>query len=323
MIIDKVAEAKRVFDIEIEALQKTKDALDETFIEILDLITSCEGKVIITGIGKPGHIARKLSSTMASLGTPSFCLHPSEALHGDLGMISDKDVVIAISYSGESEEITRIIPNIRMIGAKIIAISGNANSTLVKYSDVAQIFPKFDEACHLNLAPTSSTTATLVYGDALAILASRVYGYTEQHFSMYHPAGSLGKMLILKVENLMVKESQNPIINKNELLTEAIIEMSKKALGVVFVTNENKELTGIVTDGDLRRVMQKKVDVYSAVVQEVMVLTPTTIRGDVMAVEALKIMREKNINCLPVVDENMKVVGTITLQMLVKAGIVI
>ena len=174
--MDKLAEGRRVFDIEIEALKKTRDALDETFVKILDVVTGCKGKVVITGMGKPGHIATKLAATFASLGTPSFFLHPGEAMHGDLGMISENDVVIAISYSGESDEIIKILPNIKMIGATLVGISGNGNSTLAYASDIVQILPKFKEACYLGLAPTSSTTSVLCYGDALAVVASGIYG---------------------------------------------------------------------------------------------------------------------------------------------------
>ena len=175
--MDRLAEGKRVFDIEIAALEKIRDALDETYLQILDLITNCEGKVIITGMGKPGHIAAKLAATFASLGTPAFRLYPAEAMHGDLGMVSANDVVIAISFSGESDEIVRILPNIKMIGAKLVGLTGNPNSTLAKESDIVQVLPEFEEACYLGLAPTSSTTAALCYGDSLAVVASGVYGF--------------------------------------------------------------------------------------------------------------------------------------------------
>ena len=197
--MDKLAEGRRVFDIEIQALEKTRDALDNTFVKILDLVTKCTGKVIITGMGKPGHIAAKLAATFASLGTPSFSLHPGEAMHGDLGMICDNDIVIVISYSGESDEIVKILPNIKMIGSILVGITGNANSTLAHASDIVQVLPKFEEACYLGLAPTSSTTVALCYGDALAIVASGIYGFRDVDFGRYHPAGALGKKLILKV----------------------------------------------------------------------------------------------------------------------------
>lgn len=320
--MDKLEEARRVFNIEIAALEKTRDKLDNTFVQILDMITTCEGKAIVTGMGKPGHIAKKIAATMASLGTPAFCLHPAEALHGDLGMISDKDIVIAISYSGESEEITRILPNIKIIGAKIIAISGNDNSTLVKYSDIAQILPKFDEACYLGLAPTSSTTATVVYGDALAVVASGVYGFKDIDFGKFHPAGSLGKKLIIKVSDLMEIDEENAIVHINETLKEAIVELSKKALGIVNIIDDDDRILGVITDGDLRRLLEKGVDVYNMHVESVMTKKPIYINDKLMAVDALQIMKNQNISCMPVVDDDDKVVGTIRLHSIIKYGII-
>lgn len=319
--MNKLEEGRRVFDIEIEALKRTRDALDETFIEILDSITNCEGKVIITGMGKPGHIATKIAASLASLGTPSFCLHPGEAMHGDLGMIDEKDVVIAISYSGESDEIVRILPNIKLIGAKLIGITGNAESTLAKAADIVQVFPKFDEACHLGLAPTSSTTAELVYGDALAVAASAVYGFKDKDYGRFHPAGSLGKKLILRVDDLMAVDERNAIVDSDSTLKDAIIELSKKGLGVVAVVNDKGELEGIVTDGDLRRLLEKGVDVYSLNVKEVMVRSPKVIAKGELAVDALRIMKNKNISCIIVMDEN-RPVGTIRVQDIIGIGIV-
>lgn len=321
--MDKIVEAKKVFDTEILALKKTRDAIDQTFLDILDKIVSCKGKVILTGMGKPGHIARKIAATMSSLGTPAFFLHPAEAQHGDLGMVTDKDVVIAISYSGESEEVTKIIPNVKLIGAPLIAITANAESTLAVNADIVQVFPKFDEACYLGLAPTSSTTVLLAYGDALAVVASGIYGFKDKDFGMYHPAGSLGKKLILQVENLMVTDEAVPVIKKGSSLTDAIVEMSKKGLGVVSIVDEKQILHGILTDGDIRRMIEKRIDVYNAVVDDVMTQNPIYIHGNMMAIDALKLLKTKSLNCLPVVDDENKVVGTVTLQMIVKAGIVI
>lgn len=321
--MDKLLEGKRVFDVELEALRRTRDALDETFVRILDMITSCKGKVIITGMGKPGHISTKLAATFASLGTPSFCLHPAEAMHGDLGMITDNDIVIVISYSGESDEVVHILPNIKMIGAALVGITGNPSSTLAKASDVVQVLPKFDEACYLGLAPTSSTTAALCYGDALAVVASGVYGFRDADYGMYHPAGSLGKKLIFKVDNLMVKGDDVPSVTIDCLLMDAITEISKKGLGVVSIVDKNRHLLGIITDGDLRRIIERKVDIYSVGVEEVMIKNPKTVSREQMAVYALKYLKQNSINCLPVVDNEGILKGTITWQMIVKAGIVI
>lgn len=321
--MDKLAEGKRVFDIEIEALQKTRDALDSTFVKILDLVMGCSGKVIITGMGKPGHIATKLAATLASLGTPSFCLQSGEAMHGDLGMVSENDVVIAISYSGESDEIVKILPNIKMIGAILIGITGNQNSSLAQASDIVQVLPKFQEACYLGLAPTSSTTAVLCYGDALAVVASGIYGFKDSDFGKFHPAGSLGKKLILKVDDLMAKNDDVPVVKNGTLLMDAIPVMSKKGLGVVSVVDDCGKLIGIITDGDLRRIIERRVDIYSETVDNVMVKSPKRITSKKLAVDALHYIKSLSINNLPVVDKNDMLIGTITWQQIIKAGIVV
>lgn len=319
--MDRLAEGKRVFDIEIKALKKTRDALDDTYLHILDLITNCTGKVIITGMGKPGHIAAKLAATFASLGTPSFRLHPAEAMHGDLGMVSANDVVIAISFSGESDEIVRILPNIKMIGAKLVGITGNPNSTLAHASDIVQILPKFEEACYLGLAPTSSTTVALCYGDSLAVVASGIYGFKDSNYALFHPAGSLGKKLILKVEDLMAKGDNNAKVHINVPLKDAIIELSKKGLGAVAVVDDEGKVLGIITDGDLRRQLEKGADVYSLRVEDVMSKKPLSVSKDMLAVEALRILKEKNISCL-LVSENNRAIGLIRLQDIIGIGIV-
>lgn len=319
--MDRLLEGKKVFDTEIAALEKTRDALDDTFLKILDLVVNCEGKVIITGMGKPGHIAAKLAATFSSLGTPSFRLHPAEAMHGDLGMVSSNDVVIAISFSGESDEIVRILPNMKMIGATLIGITGNPNSTLAKASDVVQVLPKFEEACYLGLAPTSSTTAVLCYGDALAVVASGIYGLKDADFGKFHPAGSLGKKLILKVEDLMAKCEKNALVHTSVPLKDAIIELSKKGLGAVSIIDDDQKLLGIITDGDLRRQLEKDADIYNMKVEEIMSTNPVTIDKEKLAVEALHIMKDKNISCLIAVDEY-KVAGTIRLQDIIGVGIV-
>lgn len=319
--MDRLLEAKKVFDTEITALEKTRDALDDTFLQILDLVVNCKGKVIITGMGKPGHIAAKLAATFSSLGTPSFRLHPAEAMHGDLGMVSSNDVVIAISFSGESDEIVKILPNIKMIGATLVGITGNPNSTLAKASDVVQVLPKFEEACYLGLAPTSSTTAVLCYGDALAVVASGIYGFKDVDFGKFHPAGSLGKKLILKVDDLMAKEEKNAKVHISVPLKDAIIELSKKGLGAVSVVEDEDKLSGIITDGDLRRQLEKGADIYSMKVEDIMSKKPLTISRDKLAIEALRTMKDKNISCLVVCEEG-KAVGTIRLQDIIGVGIV-
>ncbi len=320
-VMNKLSEGKKVFDVEIEALKKTRDALNERFVEILDLITNCKGKVIITGMGKPGHIAAKIAATFASLGTPSFCIHPAEAMHGDLGMISPTDIVIVISYSGESDEIVRILPNIKMIGATLIGITGNLNSSLAHAADLVQVLPEFKEACYLGLAPTSSTTSVLCYGDALAVVASGIYGFKDADFGRFHPAGSLGKKLILKVKDLMTGGEKNAKIHVSLSLKEAIIELSKKGLGAVSVVDDNGILLGIITDGDLRRQLEKGADIYSMKAKEAMNTEPLVIGKEKLAVEALNIMKSRNISCLLVTEEE-KAIGTIRLQDIVGVGIV-
>lgn len=319
--MDELVEAKRVFDIEIEALKKTKDILDDTFVHILKLITKCKGKVIVTGMGKPGHIATKMAATFSSLGTPSFFLHPAEAMHGDLGMISKDDVVIAISYSGESDEIVRILPEIKLIGAKLICITGNSKSTLALKSDVVQILPKLKEACYLGLAPTSSTTVELCYGDALAVVASAIYGFKDAEFGKYHPAGALGKRLTYRVSDLMDWGEDNALIMMNTSLKEAIIELNKKGLGIVSVIDDSGRLRGVITEGDIRRILLHELDVYNMTVLEVMNSNPKTIGDNKLAYEALGIMKDNGISCLPVLNKN-KVIGTIRLRKIIEKGII-
>lgn len=320
--MDKLAEARRVFDIEIEALQKMRESLDETFVQILDEIVACQGKVIVTGMGKPGHVGTKIAATLASLGTSSFFLHPAEAMHGDLGMVTANDLVIAISYSGESEEIIKILPNIKMIGARIIGITGNADSTLAVNSDIVQVLPKFKEACYLGLAPTSSTTVELCYGDALAVVASGIYGFKDADFGKFHPAGALGKKLILRVEDLMTTGEKNAVVPADATLKDVILELSKKGLGIVSIVDGEGCLLGVITDGDLRGQLLKGVDIYSLSVDDIMSKHPFTIRNNRLAVEALNVLRKRNISYMPVLDAERRVVGTIRMKDIVNVGIV-
>ena len=319
---DYISEAKKVFDKEIEALTKTRDALGEDFETILNLILDCEGKLILTGMGKPGHIATKMSATFASLGIPSFFMHPGEAMHGDLGMVEKKDVVMLMSYSGESEEVTRLMPVLKEIGCTTIAITGKPQSTLAQVCQYHFFFPEFEEACYLHLAPTSSTTTLLVLGDALAVIASRAINYTRDDFGLHHPAGALGKKLLVKVKNLMYSGDENAVVLEGSTLHQAIVEMSKKGLSMVTIVDTDNNIKGIITDGDLRRMLDKNVDVYNAVVDDLMTKNPTTVDYREMAVNALQTMSDKKITCMPVVDEENKLVGTILMQDIFKAGIV-
>lgn len=319
--MDKLSAAKRVFDIEINALAKTRDSLDAVFEKILDMIVTCKGKVIITGMGKPGHVATKIAATFASLGTPAFFLHPGEAMHGDLGMISADDIVIAMSFSGESDEIIHILPNIKLIGAKIVAITGNPNSTLASFADIVQVLPAFQEACVLGLAPTSSTTVELCYGDALAVVASEVYGFKEVDFGKFHPAGALGKKVVLRVADLMVSGENNSVVCADAAMMDTVVELSKKGLGMVSIVSAKGDLMGIITDGDLRRQLEKRADIYNLSVSDVMTKKPHTIESKKMAVEALNLLKELNVSCMPVVDDG-KPIGTIRLQDIIGAGII-
>lgn len=315
--------AKQVFNTEIDALCVMRDSLDDVFVQIVNIITSCKGKVILTGMGKPGHICRKMAATFSSLGTSSFFLHPAEAQHGDLGMITADDVVIAISYSGESEEVIRLLPNIRLIGARIVAITANADSTLAKNCDILQLLPPFKEACYMQLAPTSSTTVELVYGDALAVVAADHYGFTEKNFALFHPAGSLGKKLILTVKSVMASGEKNGAVGIAASIEEAIMEMSTKQLGMVCIEDEEHHLCGLITDGDLRRALHKQINIYTLETKDIMTKTPYHISEDAMAVDALQMMKEKKISCLPVLSADGKLVGSITLPMLANVGLVI
>ena len=319
---DYISEAKKVFDKEIEAIEKTRDALGEDFEKILNLILSCEGKLILTGMGKPGHIATKMSATFASLGIPSFFMHPGEAMHGDLGMVEKKDVVMLMSYSGESEEVTRLMPVLKEIGCTTIAITGKPQSTLAQECQYHFFFPDFEEACYLHLAPTSSTTTLLVLGDALAVIASRAINYTRDDFGLHHPAGTLGKKLLVKVKNLMYSGNEDAVVVEGSTLHQAIVEMSKKGLSMVTIVDGENNIKGIITDGDLRRMLDKNVDVYNAVVDDLMTKNPITVDYREMAVNALQTMSDKKITCMPVVDEENKLIGTILMQDIFKAGIV-
>lgn len=319
---DVIQAARKVFDTEIDALTKTRDALDTSFEDLVQLVVNCQGKVILTGMGKPGHIATKIAASLASLGTPSFFMHPAEAMHGDLGMIDHKDVVILMSYSGESREVTALLPVLAEIGCTTVAITGNAKSTLAKACIHQFVFPHFEEACFLHLAPTSSTTSLLVLGDALAVVASRFRNYTKEDFGLHHPAGSLGKKLLVKVKNLMHTEQENAVVLSGASLREAIVEMSAKALSMVTVVDSEGRLMGIITDGDLRRMLERGIDVYHETIDHVMTKNPISIDYREMAVDALQIMNNRNITCLPVVDEKNLVVGSLLMQDILKAGIV-
>lgn len=320
--IDVIKAAQDIFDIEIEALRKTRDSLGEDFAKLVDLVLHCKGKTVLTGMGKPGHIGTKIAATLASLGTPSFFMHPAEAMHGDLGMLSDSDVVIMMSYSGESSEVINLLPALKQIGSTTVAITGNPRSTLARECMFHLFFPSFDEACYLRLAPTSSTTSLLVVGDALAVVASKLRNYSREDFGLHHPAGSLGKKLLTRVSDLMYCQNKNAVVGIDATLQTAIIEMSSKGLSMVSIVDQANNLVGILTDGDLRRMLERGVDVYNENVKNVMTKSPKTINSRELAVDALQKMNEMHITSMPVLDDNQKVIGAILLQDIIKAGIV-
>lgn len=315
--------AKKIFDEEINVLTDIRNSLDDTFSSIEEKIISCEGKVVLCGMGKSGHIARKIAATLSSLGTSSFFLHPAEAVHGDLGMVSDKDIVILISHSGETMEILQLLPSLKVIGAELIAITGNRNSSLAKECSLCQILEVKREACFLNLAPTSSTTSVLVYGDALAAVTSLETGFGESDFGVLHPAGTLGKRVLTKVSDVMATKDKVPLIESGVRITDAIMEMSKKELGVVAVVDSERKLLGILTDGDLRRAIEHRVDLYNDVIDTIMTKNPRWIQKEVLLVDALQKLKESRLNNYPVVDEGSHVIGMLTWQMIVREGIVL
>lgn len=320
--MDIVKEAQWVFDTEITALQKTQKSLGKDFETIVQLVVNCTGKVIVSGMGKSGHIGAKIAASLASLGTPSFFMHPGEAMHGDLGMVAKNDVVLLMSNSGESDEIVRLLPTLHEIQCITVAITGNARSILAKECQYHFYFPHFEEACYMHLAPTSSTTALLVLGDAIAVVASKLRNYTKNDFALHHPAGALGKKLLVKVENVMHTGDENAVVQQGSTLRSAIIEMSSKGLSMVTIVDQENKLKGIITDGDLRRMLERGVDVYQEMVDHVMTKLPKYINSQDMAVNALQKMSDFRITGMPVLDNSDCVVGSILMQDIYKAGII-
>lgn len=321
--VQKICAAKAVFDNVIQKLSDIRDGLGEVFVYIEEEIIKCNGKVILCGMGKSGHIGRKIAATLASLGTPSFFLHPAEAMHGDLGMVSQNDIIILISNSGETEEILRILPSLKLIGVKTIAITGKRDSTLAKECDITQLIEITKEACALNLAPTTSTTAALVYGDALAVVTSIETGFGESDFGVFHPAGALGKKVLRKVRDIMAKGDDIPLVYSGSKITDTIIEMSNKQLGVVAVVDRDCKLIGILTDGDLRRAIEKRADLYTNVIESIMTNNPKYIYDDMLVVDALQRLKNSRLNNYPVIDKENKVIGMLTWQMIIREGIVL
>ena len=317
--------AQDVLRMEAEAILELVPRIDENFAAAVSLILECQGRTVITGMGKSGLIGRKMAATLASTGTPSFYLHPAEGIHGDLGMVTAADVVIALSNSGETGEVLNILPSLRRIGTKIIAMVGNANSTLGKNADVILDVGVSKEACPLGLAPTSSTTAALAYGDALALALLKKHNFTASQFAIFHPGGSLGRKLLLTVGNIMHKGDENPTVLADTTVQDALFVITDKGLGAVSVVDENGIMQGVLTDGDIRRGLSKGVDFLQRPVRELMTANPKTITQDKLAAQALHLMesnKPKPITVLPVLDENRKVIGLLHMTDLVRQGVV-
>jgi arabinose-5-phosphate isomerase len=314
--------AVAVINTEMQAVAKLADRIDDQFVMACHLLLDCKGRVVVIGMGKSGHIAGKIAATLASTGTPAFFVHPAEASHGDLGMITRQDVVLALSNSGNTEEILTILPIIKRLGVPLIAMTGNSKSTLAKLS-TAHIDVKVEqEACPLGLAPTSSTTAALVMGDALAISLLQRRGFTRDDFALSHPGGSLGRRLLLQVSDIMHQGAEVPRVFDSVLVSEALLEMTEKKLGMTAVVDHNGYVIGVFTDGDLRRMLEKSLDVHVTPVADVMTRPCTVIQADILAAEAMQIMETKKINALLVVDENKNLQGALNMHDLLRAGIV-
>lgn len=317
-----IEQAKKVFQIESKAIASLVDRINENFIRAVELIHNCKGRVVVTGMGKSGIIGKKIASTMASLGTPALFLHSAEGVHGDLGMVTRGDVVISISNSGETEEILKLIPIIKRFNIKLIAITGNINSTLAKRSDVVLDVSVDEEACPWNIVPTASTAASLAMGDALAIVLLDKKGFKKNDFALLHPGGSLGRSLLLTVNDLMHQGDAIPVVRESSMLKDVIYEISSKRLGVTTVVNTDGVLKGIVTDGDLRRLLEKRRDIFEITASEIMSKNPKTIDKDELAAKALQIMEQYSITSLLIIDGKNSPTGIVHLHDLLKAGVV-
>jgi len=317
-----IKEAKRVLKIESEAIRDLIKGLDKNFDRAIQILSRCKGRVVLTGMGKAGIIAQKISATMSSTGTPSLFLHSAEAIHGDLGKVTKDDVVIALSNSGETEEVRKLLPLVKKMGVKLISFTGNRKSTLAKYSDVVFDVSVKKEACPLGLAPTSSTTAMLAMGDALSVCLLKEKKFKEEDFAFYHPGGALGKRLLLKVEDIMRKGFSNPIVKEDKKVKVVLCDITKARAGAASVVDKKGRLVGIFTDGDLRRHLESQADILELKIKDVMTKKPITVGKEQLAVEALRILQEKKIDEIPVVDKNHRPAGMLDVQDLLKAGLV-
>ncbi len=316
-----LALAGEVLEIEARAVDGLRARLDDAFAAACRLCLDTPGRIVVTGMGKSGHISGKIAATLASTGTPAFFMHPGEASHGDLGMITNQDVLLAVSNSGETEEIITILPLVKRMGAPLITMTGNPGSTLAGAADVHLDVSVAEEACPLNLAPTASTTATLAMGDALAVALLKLRGFTAEDFALSHPSGSLGKRLILRVTDVMRTGSAMPAVAPDVKLTDGLMEMTQKGLGMTAVIDDQDRIVGIFTDGDLRRALDAGVDVHKTTMDEVMHAECTTVSADVLAAEAVHVMEENKITALLVIDGDRRLVGALNVHDLFRAGI--
>ncbi|MFD2178828.1 KpsF/GutQ family sugar-phosphate isomerase [Veronia pacifica] len=311
---------KAVITTELEAIKQLEHYIDSSFSEACNTILNGKGKVVVMGMGKSGHIGNKIAATLASTGTPAFFVHPGEASHGDLGMIEEGDVLLAISNSGEASEILTLLPVVKRRGITLISVTGNPASTMARLAQVHLCIRVNKEACPIGLAPTASTTATLVMGDALAVALMEARGFTADDFALSHPGGALGRKLLLHISDVMHTGEALPMVRENATVTEALMEMTRKCLGMTGIVDDQKQLLGIFTDGDLRRLIERKIDLHHTSIGEVMGKTPTTVSKDMLAAEGLKLMEDKQINGLLVVENN-TLIGALNLYGLVKAGV--
>lgn len=313
--------AQRTIQLETEAVEQLRSRIDERFVHACELILACKGRVVVVGMGKSGHIGRKIAATLASTGTPAFFVHPAEASHGDMGMITRDDVVLALSNSGTTSEIVTLLPLIKRLGLNLISMTGNPESVLAKAAAVNLDASVAVEACPLNLAPTSSTTVSLVLGDALAIALLEARGFTAEDFAFSHPGGALGRRLLLKVEHVMHTGERLPKVQLGTSLRDALLEMTRKGLGMTVVVERDGRLAGIFTDGDLRRTLDKGIDVRQSLIDDVMTARGKTANADMLAAEALKIMEDHKINSLVVIDDAGLPVGALNMHDLLRAGV--
>ncbi|KJY87449.1 KpsF/GutQ family sugar-phosphate isomerase [Pseudoalteromonas piscicida] len=313
--------ANQVFATELAAIEEVQQFVDQQFVKACEIMFGCQGRIIVIGMGKSGHIGNKIAATLASTGSPAFFVHPGEASHGDLGMITKDDVVLMISNSGETQEVISILPVIKRLGAPVISMTGNPSSTMARNATVHLCVKVSKEACPLGLAPTASTTATLVMGDALAVALLEARGFTADDFALSHPGGSLGRRLLLTVADVMHQGDAIPMVKSHCTVKEALFEMSAKSLGMTAIVDESSQLQGIFTDGDLRRIIEQKIDIHTTPITQVMTAKSTTARADMLAAEVLNIMETKRINGLIVVNENNIPVGALNTQDLLRAGV--